>query len=314
MFRRIRSKLALRRRRPGFRSAFGGLWTDRPDAGERIERLRAEGELADEEVERLHAWIRDGFVILSGAVADEIIEGINAEVEEAWRARDPRRRVEIDGTKFPLDPEHRGPTCKLLDFYVHSEVARRAAFAPPIRRFLRTIFERDVLLFQGLSFEHGSEQDVHQDPAYVVVGSPLELAAAWIALEDIQPGSGELVYYPGSHRLADTIFTSRARNYNRKRDGEAVHGRYLAGLHERSRAMGLELVTFRPKRGDVLIWNADLAHGGAPVEDPVLTRRSFVCHYAPRDVEPYYFSYLPRQRRIVAYGDGCHYCSGHYDV
>jgi len=34
----------------------------------------------------------------------------------------------------------------------------------------------------------------------------MEFAASWIALEDIQPGSGELEYYKGSHKLDDYVF------------------------------------------------------------------------------------------------------------
>jgi hypothetical protein len=314
VLRRIQSKLALRRRRPGFHSAFGGLWPDRPEAAERIARRRAAGELCAADAELLAAWIRDGFVILPGAVPGAVLDGINAEVDEAWRTGDPRRAVELDGVKHAIAPQHRGPAAKLLDLYVHADVALAAAFAEPIRRFLGTLFEREILLFQGLSFEYGSQQEVHQDTTYVVVESPLELAAAWIALEDVLPGSGELVYYPGSHRLPDTVFAGGGRNYNKERDGEAAHRRYLDGLHARSRAQGLELRAFLPKRGDVLIWSADLAHGGARVADRARTRRSFVCHYAPLDVAPYYFSYLPARRRIARFAPGCHYCSGHYPL
>ena len=94
-----------------------------------------------------------------------------------------------------------------------------------------------------------------------MVTSPLELAASWIALEDVRPGTGELVYYKGSHLLEDHTFRSGGRNWNLERDGTEAREAYLAGLHERSRAKGLELETFLPKKGDALIWSADLAHG-----------------------------------------------------
>jgi ectoine hydroxylase-related dioxygenase (phytanoyl-CoA dioxygenase family) len=34
-----------------------------------------------------------------------------------------------------------------------------------------------------------------------------------------------------------------------------------------------------PKRGDLLIWHGALIHGGTPMQNPELTRRSFICHY-----------------------------------
>ena len=46
-------------------------------------------------------------------------------------------------------------------------------------------------------------------------------------------------------------------------------------------------------QGDVLIWSADLAHGGAPVEDDSLTRRAAVGHYCPEWAVPRYFDQFP---------------------
>ena len=315
VFARLLSKLRLRRRRPGFHSAFGGLWTDRPRAPELLAGRLDQGAVSAAEADTLAAWIDHGFAILPGAVAPEVIDRLNADVEQAWARLDPAVQVEVGGAYSPLRPELRGPRAKLVDFYVHSQAAREAAFAAPIRRFLRMVFEREILLFQSLSFEYGSEQEIHQDTAYVVVVPPMEFAAAWIALEDIQPSSGELAYYPGSHRLEEFLFSSGSRNWNRQRDGLEAKARYEAHLHDAARARGLRLETFRPRKGDVLMWSADLAHGGSPVaarEGPAPTRRSFVCHYCPRGAEPYYYAYRPRQRVQTEFEDGCRYSSSNY--
>ncbi|MFK7883712.1 MAG: hypothetical protein AB8F26_05965 [Phycisphaerales bacterium] len=48
----------------------------------------------------------------------------------------------------------------------------------------------------------------------------------------------------------------------------------------------IEPNVFLPKRGDVLIWHAYLAHGGTPIKNPELTRRSYVTHHAPLDSFP----------------------------
>ena len=37
---------------------------------------------------------------------------------------------------------------------------------------------------------------------------PLNMLTAWIALEDIHPGSGELLYVPGSHRFGRWVVSS----------------------------------------------------------------------------------------------------------
>jgi hypothetical protein len=306
------SKLQLRRHRRGYNSRFGGLWTDRLDALEVLERRLARGALAPADGAALRAWIRDGYWILPNAVPAATVERLKADTRALWEARDPSVRVEFGGRYLALAPELSLEHAKLVDLYARSRAALELALAEPIRRFLTLVFDEAPLLFQSLSFERGSEQPIHQDTAYVVVVPPLAMAAAWIALEDVQEGSGELAYYPGSHRLPEHTFHG-ARNWNRERDGLPAQERYHAALVRACESAGLARRTFLPKCGDVLFWNADLAHGGTPIRERSLSRRSLVCHYCPTSADPYYFSYRPerRQRRDFT---GAQYSSAHYGV
>jgi len=45
---------------------------------------------------------------------------------------------------------------------------------------------------------------------------------------------------------------------------------------------------FLPKKGDFLIWHANLLHGGAPITKQGKTRKSMVCHYFAKDVLCYH--------------------------
>ena len=62
--------------------------------------------------------------------------------------------------------------------------------------------------FQQLLFQVTNGHQWHQDTAYVVVDTPTLLVATWIALQDIEEGSGELAYYDRSHRLPHYIFSN----------------------------------------------------------------------------------------------------------
>jgi ectoine hydroxylase-related dioxygenase (phytanoyl-CoA dioxygenase family) len=42
------------------------------------------------------------------------------------------------------------------------------------------------------------------------------------------------------------------------------------------------------KKGDVFIWHANLVHGGSPIKDPAITRKSMVVHYYASDVIKYH--------------------------
>jgi ectoine hydroxylase-related dioxygenase (phytanoyl-CoA dioxygenase family) len=169
-----------------------------------------------------------------------------------------------------------------------SRHALNIAFAPKLHRMLEIIFGEPPVVHQGLHFEVGSTQAIHQDTAYVVVRPPLALTAAWIALEDVKPGSGELIYYRGSHRMGDFIYPGNRRNWDTEADGHPIHDHHLAWLHQEAMHRELPLEYFWPKRGTALIWHADLAHGGSPIVNSGYSRRSIVFHYCPASAKPAY--------------------------
>ena len=291
----------------GYRSRFGGCWPDRSDAADRLQERLGAGTLTEEQAARLRFWMERGYVILEGAVSTELVDEVTADVERAWQGELPSVWVEYRSYHVQrlsrARAELRGRAAKMLDLYVDSEAARQAMHAPAICEFLSLVFEEAPLGFQSLTFNRGSEQPVHQDTAYVRVSSPMKLAAAWIALEDITPGSGELVYYEGSHEIEEYVFEGEHKHLP---DGYPNHDRYLASLHEKSRARNLELKSFLPKKGDALIWSADLAHGGAPITTDA-TRKSYVIHYCPVSCDPGYFD-----REEVEHSEKIEHASGGY--
>jgi phytanoyl-CoA hydroxylase len=193
----------------------------------------------------------------------------------------------------------RKPGTKILDVHAYSEAAQRICFSDPLREFLERLFGETPLAFQTLHFEVGSTQAVHNDTAYVVVNEPKSLAASWVALEDIQEDSGELVYYPGSHRFEDYLYKPHRKHFVGAEDDNAKHDRHLSWIKEKAAENGIKLESFRPKKGDALFWHADLCHGGGPIKDSTRTRRSLVTHYCPARCTPNYFRYVSRVEEQV---------------
>jgi ectoine hydroxylase-related dioxygenase (phytanoyl-CoA dioxygenase family) len=164
-----------------------------------------------------------------------------------------------------------------------------------------------------LSFDQGSQQGLHQDTAYVVVNRPMELAACWIALEDVQPGSGELMYVPGSHRYPDFDFGFGEKHWRGRPKDASMHSAWSRWITDEAARRDLKLQTFLACKGDILIWHADLAHGGAPVRDKSLTRQSLVGHFCPATARPYYFDHGKHRDTVRRYGKLL-YASDHYDL
>lgn len=291
-----------------FRSPFGGLWTDLDDAPQRVRSQLAAGEITEHQAHQLTHWIEHGYLILEHAVPSELVDSLLDEIDQAWRGEIPGLWVEhwdhLTPCFSPASPELREIPHKLHDLYSQSPAARRAIFSPPIHDFLQLVFDRPPMAFQSLTFERGTGQPIHQDTAYVVVSSPLEFAASWIALEDIQPDAGALEYYEGSHRMKDFLFQGKYKNMP---PGDPDHQKFLDSLHEQAREMGLPRKKFLPNKGDALLWSADLAHGGSAEITPGTTRRSHVTHYCPNNLAPGYFGSREHSERIP-YGDDAYYC------
>ena len=120
------------------------------------------------------------------------------------------------------------------------------------------------------------------------------------------------MYVNGSHRLPDWKFGGDSKHWNPAKHGDDEHEEWSRWLIRKSEELGLKKSIFRPRRGDALIWSADLVHGGSPVGDHTLSRRSIVGHYCPVDRTPNYFNYLPGRSKMK-FGDG-YFSSAYYEL
>lgn len=239
-------------------------------------------------------------MVIEKAVSCTDIDCLLEDVALAWDGKISNLWIEtfLDGNRLitPIEKKFQSQKVKLLDLYSQSVAALRISLNAKIMHFLELIFERPPLAFQSLSFMWGSEQPMHQDTAYVKVNSPMELVASWVALEDIQAGTGELEYYVGSHRLPEYLWKGNSKWM--LEESEIEHAQYLSYLHHQAELLGLKRSRFLGKKGDVLIWSNDLAHGGSKVEDINNSRQSLVTHYCPINCNPYYFYYNEHSGKI----------------
>ncbi len=245
----------------GYRSRFGGLWPDRHDAVDELERRHAQGHVSNDEKRLIQDWIANGYVVLEGAVPSAECDALANEIARAWSegAEDVLMQLPGEHQTRPPSPDIAPDRMRLVDIFAARPVALKVLLAPTIVRFISMIFDAEPLLFQSLTFECGSEQGIHQDTAYVVVSSPMQLLASWTALEDIQKDSGELQYYEGSHRLPEYSFSGAYKSWDPGRDGTDQHDEWNRLLHVNSQKLELPLRTFRPREADTLIWSATTA-------------------------------------------------------
>ncbi len=298
-----------------FHSKFGGMWIDRADFPEQLKLRVSTGALDDQSAAQISDFERDGYIVLEGAASESDLDRFEAAISRAFLHGDDQVIGQQHGSSVPkritagLDRRE----VRIVDAFAVIPEAQHLLASPPILSFMTKIFDERPLLFQSMSFDMGSQQGLHQDTAYVVVERPMELLACWIALEDVRPGSGELQYLVGGHRLPDFDFGGHKKHWDSATDGNEPHNIWAKWLIDESDRRGMRREKFMAKRGDVLIWHADLPHGGSPITDPTLTRKSLVGHYCPLSAKPHYMKFMPPRTAIKDHG-GLAYASGHYDL
>lgn len=163
---------------------------------------------------------------------------------------------------------------KINDLYLNLPAVRHLALSERLAPLLQRILGQPVVLCNSLYFEKGSAQPPHVDSIYMTPRTPGHLVATWIALEDTHEAAGPLEYFPRSHLIEPFIFSSGSRHFVAD-EMKKWHEYIDAQVTKR----GLQRQSFLAKKGDVFIWSSNLLHGGAPIRDDSLTRRSLVFHY-----------------------------------
>lgn len=168
---------------------------------------------------------------------------------------------------------------RLQDGWIDHSSIRALALEPAVLDLLRHLYGRDPFAFQTLNFAVGSEQHFHSDAVHFHSYPHGFMCGVWIALQDVQPESGPLIYFPGSHRLP--YLSARALGLDRGVVMEEQHPQrfFEPSWQQAVNEHGFEKQQFLPKRGELLIWHANLLHGGEPVQDKSSRRWSQVNHF-----------------------------------
>lgn len=230
-------------------------------------------------------WAERGYVVLPGFFDAQRVEELRSEVDTLWAERQVDDRglvidVFIDTpderrVKFrDASDESKAKPYKLNDLYLVSDLVRETILDGGLLEVLDRLLDGAPIVCNSLTFERGSQQRFHFDTFYMPPLVPNKMLATWIALEDADDRSGPLRYYPGSHMIPPYRFSDgRLNQINDELDAFDDY------IDKEIADRGLEWTTFPAKAGDVFIWHAQLYHGGSPIEDMSLTRRSLVTHY-----------------------------------
>jgi len=287
------------------------VWPLREGGEQELERRVASGAITEHEGARVREFIDKGYTVLEGAIPHELCDRLLADIRTI--GQHPGRFATTDhkrGRFHRLTDEGFDAYESIYDLYVNFESSRQVCFHEQVLRFLEIVFDEQPVAFQQLLFQRSNQHPMHQDTAYVCVEDPLLIIGSWIALEDVVAGRGELTYLEGSHRIEHLLYADGSKRFDPEfDDAEATRQQIL----DRSAALGCEQRDFLAKKGDVLLWAADLVHGSRPRTRPDHeTRLSCVTHYCPRSTTPIFFKAQPHHRGLRPFGERALLASPHY--
>lgn len=205
----------------------------------------------------------NGFLVLRNYLRPETADQINDEIEKLLK----------DGTiKFRYGG-------KLMFVIHHSEIIKNIGNDKNLLEFLSVLIDGDAKLFQSINFINGSQQKTHSDSIHMTTYPLGGLLGVWIALEDVDETNGALHYIPGSHKLPYFLNSDYDNEGTAFKIGKKSYLAYEEFLENKVKELGLEKEVFRAKKGDLLVWHANILHGGEPHLDKTKTRKSLVYHY-----------------------------------
>ena len=218
-------------------------------------------------------------LIENGAEACAVLIESYPELAETIASLHERGFAIIDPKFDPADLDAVDAYCRtafdgagrIQDGWIQDPSIGRLAVHRPVLNLLAKLYGRRAFPFQTLNFEFGTQQQPHSDTFHFDSSPGRFMCGVWVALEDISPDAGPLVYYPGSHKLP---ILRRAEI-----GGEQTYldyEKHIAGLIAEH---GLQPEYGLLKRGQALIWSANLIHGGSRRTNQALTRLSQVTHY-----------------------------------
>jgi hypothetical protein len=258
-------------------------WLDRDDALDRIDLKLQRREIGEDDASLCRKWVAHGYVVIDGLIENDVLD-------EVWIAYE--NAVRKDRIALPAEPAAEGDPYPGRCLNPHKKVGAFCRILKHARllRAIQLLMEREPRPLQTIAAHKGSQQGLHSDSIHMTTYPLGYLTAAWIAFEDIDPDCGPLVYYPGSHRLP-YVFSKEVgiAPDDLKRHGyEPYQARYEPYITALVKQHSLQPHYFHAKKGDVLIWHANLIHGGSARRNLALSRKSVVCHFFVKNAFVYH--------------------------
>lgn len=235
-------------------------WFDSPFADRIAEQL----DLAPEVRRIAEDFARDGYAIIDPGLDDATLESAVKRLE---------------GKFVPTSTPYYADATRIQDAWWWNDAVREIATSQKVLELLEALYRRRAIPFQTLNFRVGTQQKTHSDTIHFNSLPQGYMCGVWVALEDIDENNGPLHYYPESQRLPIYSMADIGVTASRQSQPYENYHLYENFVEKLMVARRLERFEVKMKRGQALLWSANLFHGGSPIRDLARTRLSQVTHY-----------------------------------
>jgi ectoine hydroxylase len=222
---------------------------------------------------QIRHFIENGYLVLRGWLDNIQVAEINAEIDKLL-------------TQQKTDFNYTGR--KIMAAYEISPTINHYFRQSALINLLTFMMGKKIIPFNTINFLEGSEQRAHSDSIHMTTEPQGYMIAAWTALDDCDENNGPLFYYPKSHRFPYIMSPDYDSGNTQLLLGKDNNRQYENHIERLLTEKHLEKEYFYAKKGDILLWHANLIHGGSPILQKGRTRKSMVAHYFTEGVLCYH--------------------------
>jgi ectoine hydroxylase-related dioxygenase (phytanoyl-CoA dioxygenase family) len=252
-------------------------WTESPFFSELIKNSNH----TEKEIQMANKFNKDGYVIIDLNITDQDCNNISDDVYKL--IKDENSSVQSDHYQY-------NESKRLFEGWKKSKYIKKLVLNEKIMKTLAFLYNKTPIPFSTINFIKGSDQPLHSDTIHFNTIPYKWMTGTWTALEDTNKYNGSLRIIPGSHKW--DIFTYdnlKLKDCDNIQNGEEINYRkYEDFIRQLIIAKNAKETTIELKKGQTLIWSANLLHGGIPIIDQKSTRKTQATHYFYEGCYQYY--------------------------
>ena len=214
---------------------------------------------------------RDGYIVIDLKLKNKFIDKINYDID-----------LNLSLGKIKKNPKiyHYNESPRIVEAWKFSKNVAMLALNNQILKTLKTLFDNEAIAFSTLNFIRGTEQPMHSDYMHFSSIPERFLVGAWVALEDAGRYNGALAVVPGSHKFPIVDFNIlNCKKPDSIQSLEKCYRIYEDYVRSMIKITESNVKPIYVKKGQAIIWAANLLHGGTKHLNKTKTRKSQIIDY-----------------------------------